>query len=123
MQALVKQGRLHCAETDGATLYQPDHTQLLFEELRRLVEENTREELRSELMDIAEEIEQWQSEYGVEIKQELERSLAKGDYSSAELRERRDTLQFWRENEQDRRLINHALELYSDVEAAREKTI
>lgn len=29
---------------------------------------------------------------------------------------------FWRENEADRQLIKHALELYSDVEAARELT-
>ena len=122
LQALVEQGWLRCVETDSATLYQPDHTQLLFEELRRLVEENTREELQLELVDIAEEIEQWQAEYAVETKQELERTLAENDYSSAELRERRDVLQYWRENEQDRRLINHALELYSDIEAAREET-
>lgn len=96
---------------------------VLFEELRRLIEENTREELRSELIDIAEEIEQWQAEYDVETKQELEWTLAEDDYSSVELRERRDALQFWRENEQDRRLINHALELYSDIEAAREENI
>ena len=38
-------------------------------------------------------------------------------------RRRRDTIAFWRENEEDRRLIKHALELYSDVEAAREQMI
>jgi hypothetical protein len=46
-----------------------------------------------------------------------------GDLASAELRERHDVIAFWRENEEDRRLIKHVLELYSDVEAAREQMI
>jgi hypothetical protein len=38
-----------------------------------------------------------------------------------ELRERRDVIVFWRENEEVRRLIKHALERYPDVEAARKQ--
>jgi len=100
---------------------QPDYTRLLFEEIRTLIEENTREELRSELAAITEEIEEWQATYDIETREELEQSLADGDLASAELRELRDLIAFWRENEEDRRLIKHALELYSDVEAAREQ--
>ena len=94
---------------------------MLFEKIRTLIEENTREELRSELTAITEEIEEWQATYDTETWEELEQSLADGDLASDELHERRDVIAFWRENEEDRRLIKHALELYSDVEAACEQ--
>ena len=121
LQRLVDQGQLRRVEAGETTRYQPDYTRLLFEEIRTLIEENTREELRSELAAITEEIEEWQATYDVETWKELEQSLADGDLASAELRDRRDVIAFWRENEEDRRLIKHALELYSDVEAAREQ--
>lgn len=121
LQDLVAQGQLRRVEAGETTRYQPDYTRLLFEEIRTLIEENTREELRNELAAITGEIEEWQATYDVETWEDLEQSLADGDLSSGELRERRDVIAFWRENEEDRRLIKHALELYSDVEAAREQ--
>lgn len=121
LQDLVAQGRLRRIETGESTLYQPDYTRLLFEEIRSLIEDHSREELRSELAAIAEEIEGWQSTYDVETWEELEGSLASDELSSAEIRERRDVIAFWQETEQDRQLIKHALELYSDVETAREQ--
>ena len=123
LQDLVDQGQLRRVEVGETTRYQPDYTRLLFGEIRTLIEENTREELRSELTAITEEIETWQATYDVETWEELEQSLADGDLASAELHDRRDIIAFWRENEADRRLIKHALELYSDVEAAREQMI
>ncbi len=123
LQTLVEQGQLRRVETGKNTRYQPDYTRLLFEEIRTLIAENTREELRCELAAITGEIEKWQATYYVETWEELEQSLADGDLASDELRERRDVIGFWRENEEDRRLIKHALELYSDVEAAREQMI
>jgi len=122
VQTLVKQGQLRRIEAGETTRYQPDYTRLLFEEIRTLIAENTREELRNELAAITEEIEKWQETYEIETWEELEQSLADGDLTSDELRERRDVITFWRENEEDRRLIKHALELYSDVEATREQT-
>lgn len=121
LQDLVAQGRLRRIEAGESTLYQPDYTRLLFEEIRTLIEEQSREELRSELAAIAEEIEEWQSTYEIETWEELEGTLASSELSSAEIRERRDIIAFWQENEQDRQLIKHALELYSDVETAREQ--
>ena len=121
LQVLVKQGQLRRAEAGKATRYQPDYTRLLFEEIRTLIEENTREELRSELAAITKEVEEWRTTYDVQTWEELEQSLADGDLASDELRERRDIVASWRENEEDRRLIKHALELYSDVEAARQQ--
>ena len=70
---------------------------------------------------ITEEIEEWQATYDVETWEELEQSLADGDLASAELHKRRDVITRWEENLEDRRLIKHALALYSDVEAAREQ--
>lgn len=122
LRTLVEQGQLRRAEAGETTRYQPDYTRLLFEEIRTLIEENPREELRNELAAITEEIEEWQATYDVGTWEELEQSLADSDLTSSELRERRDVIAFWRENEEDRRLIKHALELYSDVEAAREQT-
>ncbi|WP_336338724.1 DUF7342 family protein [Haloarcula brevis] len=105
------------------TRYQPDYTRLLFEEIRTLIEENAREELRNELAAITEEIEEWQATYDVETWEALEQSLAEGALASGELRDRRDVITRWEENLGDRRLIKHALALYSDVEAAREQRI
>ena len=121
LQDLVDQGQLRRVEAGETTRYQPDYTRLLFEEIRTLIEENTREELRSELAAITEEIEAWQATYDVETWEELEQSLADGDLSSDELHERRDVITRWEENLEDRRLIKHALVLYSDVEAVREQ--
>jgi predicted transcriptional regulator len=123
LQSLVDQGQVRRVEAGETTRYQPDYTRLLFEEIRTLIEKNTRKELRSELTAITEEIEEWQATYDVETWEDLEQSLADGDLTSAEIRERRDVIAFWRENEADRRLIKHALELYSDVEDAREQLI
>lgn len=121
VQDLVDQGRLRRVENGETTLYQPDYTRLLFTEIRTLIRENTREELRRELTAISEEIENWQETYDVETWEDLEQSLAEPDLTSADLHERRDVVAHWRENEEDRRLIKHALELYSDVETARER--
>jgi len=123
LQALVEQGQLRRLEAGKSTRYQPDYTRLLFEEIRTLIEGNTREELRSELAAITEEIEAWQATYDVEIWEDLEQSLADGSLSSDELHERRDVITRWEENLEDRRLIKHGLALYSDVEADREQRI
>jgi len=123
LQALVDQGQLRRVEAGETTRYQPDYTRLLFEEIRTLIEANTREELRNELAAITEEIEEWQTTYDIETWEELEQSLADSDLTSAELRDRRDVISHWEENLEDRLLIKHALALYSDVEAAREQRI
>jgi predicted transcriptional regulator len=123
LQDLVDQGQVRCVEAGETTRYQPDYTRLLFEEIRTLIEENTREELRSELAAITEEIEAWQATYNVETWEELEQSLADGELTNDELHERRDVITRWEENLEDRRLIKNALALYSDVEVAREQRI
>ncbi|WP_096396425.1 hypothetical protein [Halorubrum trapanicum] len=121
LQDLVDQGQLRRVEAGETTRYQPDYTRQLFEEIRTIIEENTREELRYELAAITEEIEEWQATYDVETWEDLEQSLADSDLASAELRERRDVITRWEVNLEDRRLIKHALALYSDVETVGEQ--
>jgi predicted transcriptional regulator len=123
LQDLIEQGQLRRVEAGEPTRYQPDYTRLLFEEIRTLIEENTREELRNELAAITEEIEQRQVTDDVETWEELEQSLADGDLASDEFRERRGVITCWEENEEDRRLIKHALAFCSDVEAALERVL
>ena len=123
LEDLVDHGRLRRVDAGETTLYQPDYTRMLLNEIRILVQEHTREELQNELAAIAEEIEEWRETYDVETWEELEQSLADDGLSSAEIRDRRDIVRFWQENEEDRQLIKHALELYSDVEAAREQML
>ena len=123
LQNLVDQGQLRRVETGETTRYQPDYTRLLFKEIRTLIEENTREELRNELAAITVEIEGWQATYDIETWEEFEQSLADGDLTSYELHERHDVITRWDVNLEDRRLIKHALALYSDVEPARDQRI
>jgi predicted transcriptional regulator len=92
LQDLVDQGQLRRIEAGETTRYQPDYTRLLFEEIRTLIEEHTREELRNELAAITEEIEEWQATYDVETWEEPEPSLADADLASDELHERRDVI-------------------------------
>jgi predicted nucleic acid-binding protein len=47
-QASMRNTASFLTTLDKSTVYQPDYTRLLFEETRSLIEENTREELRSE---------------------------------------------------------------------------
>ena len=61
--------------------------------------------MRNELAAITEETEEWQAAYDVKTWEELEQSLADGDLASSELRQRRDVIAFWRENEEDRSLL------------------
>jgi len=121
LQTLADQGQLRRVASGETTRYQPDYTRQLFEgdphahrgEHARGVAERIGRDHRGDRG--------WQATYDIETWEELEQSLADGALASAELRERRDVIAFWRENEEDRRLIKHALELYSDVEAAREQ--
>ncbi|GAA0217622.1 hypothetical protein GCM10009000_035570 [Halobacterium noricense] len=74
LQDLVDQGQLRRVDAGETTRYQPDYTRLLFEEIRTLIEENTREELRNELAAITQETEEWRSTYDV-VRAELEAQI------------------------------------------------
>lgn len=121
LEVLDQRGEVRCVEGGDSTLYQPDYTRLLFDEIRRLIEENTREELRDGLDSIADKIGSWQESYDVESWEDLEQSLADDSLSAEERRERRDVVTHWRESEDSRDIITHALSLYSAVESVQEQ--
>ena len=66
-------------EAGETTRYQLAYTRLLVKEIRTLIEGNTREELRSELAAITEEIEAWQATYDVEAAREQRVNVADRD--------------------------------------------
>ena len=66
-------------EAGETTRYQLAYTRLLVKEIRTLIEGNTREELRSELAAITEEIEAQQATYDVEAAREQRVNVADRD--------------------------------------------
>lgn len=110
---LVASGVL--VETDDGE-YVPDPTRAYFEELRELILANDREQLRAELEAIAERIDEWKASYDVDSFDELEATLAE-DFSSEEIRERRQALRRWETSQEDRQLLQSALRLYDDVQS------
>jgi len=70
---------LRRVEAGETTRYQLAYTRLLVKEIRTLIEGNTREELRSELAAITEEIEARQATYDVEAAREQRVNVADRD--------------------------------------------
>jgi DNA-binding transcriptional ArsR family regulator len=94
--------------------YVPDPTRAYFDYLRDLILENERSELRAELEAIAERVDDWKQQYGVEAPEELEATLA-DDLPADEVSDRRRVLRRWEQSQRSRDLIRKALALYDDV--------
>jgi len=123
LQDLVDQGQLRRVEAGETTRYQPDYTRLLFEEIRTLIEANTREELRSNWPRSPRRSRSGRQPSMSRRGRSSNSRSPTATSTSSDLHERRDVITRWEENLEDRRLIKHALALYSDVEAAREQQI
>jgi hypothetical protein len=117
LEHLVEMGRLTTVDVDGDTRYVTDPMREYLDHIRDLVVEHTKEELRDELEAIAEEVEAWRAEYGVDSPAALDASLGEADLAPEELRERRQVAAYWEENDEYRQRITHALELYDDLTA------
>ncbi len=94
--------------------YVPDPTQAYFDQLRELILENSKEELREELEAIANRIDEWKKRYDVESPDELEATLGT-DRKGAAIRERRRVLRLWENSLNSRDRIRTALSLYDDI--------
>lgn len=95
----------------------PDYTRKFLDRIKEIAEENTKSELREEIVSITEEIQEWKETYDVESRDELEETLTEaGDLSSEELHERNRVIESWEEDLYYKRLIGHALHLYDDIE-------
>lgn len=117
LELLVEQGSLRRVTLDNDIHYVPDFTRKFLNRIKELAENHSKSELREEIVDITEEIEEWKETYDVESREELEASLTEAeDLSSDEIRERTRVLEYWEENLYYKRLVGHALHLYDDIE-------
>lgn len=94
--------------------YVPDPTRAYFDNLRDLILEHSKTELRGELTAIAERIDEWKQRYDVDSPDELEATLAT-DLSAEAVRERQRALRQWEDSLESRERIRRALELYDDI--------
>jgi hypothetical protein len=116
LEMLVEFGQVHAIEgDDGHTKYAPNYQLRYFNEVTELINEHTRDELREEIANIQEKIDEWKAEFDVESRDDLESTLTDDDLSSEDVRERNTILRQWERYEDNKRLIKHALELYDDA--------
>jgi hypothetical protein len=116
LEMLTEFGQIHAVEgDDGHTKYAPNYQARYFSELAELINEHTRDELREEIADIQDRIDEWKTEFDVESRDELESSLSDGTLDSEAIRERNVILRRWEQHEDNKRLLTHALELYDDA--------
>ena len=109
LELLAEFDEIRAVEVDGNTRYAPNYQRRYFDELAELIEDHTREELREEIAAIREEIEGWQSEFGVDSRRELESTLTDEGLSSEEIRARNRVLRKWEQREGNKRLLERAL--------------
>ncbi len=115
LEQLADRGGLRQVDRGGSVRYVPDFTRLYTERIRELALSFSREGLREEIVQAKEEVQEIQSEYGVESREELEASLSDEDVSAAEARDRQRLLREWEEVADELQLLEHALSLYDDL--------
>ena len=116
LELLVEFEQLHVIEGDeGNTKYAPNYQLRYFTEVTKLINHQTREELREEIASIQTEIDEWKVEFDVESPDELESTLTDDDLDSEAIQERNRVLRQWERCEDNKRLLKHALELYDDA--------
>ncbi len=115
LEMLVEFEQIHAIEVDGNTRYAPNYQLRYFSELADLINGHTRNEIREEIADIQEGIDEWKAEFDVGSRTELESTLTEDELSSDEIRTRNRILREWERREDNKRLLDHALELYDDA--------
>lgn len=117
LEMLAEFGQLHAIEgDDGNTKYAPNYQLRYFNEVTELINNHTRDALREEIATIQANIDEWQTEFDVESREELESMLTDVD-TSASVQERNRVLRQWETAADNKRLLKHALELYDDARA------
>lgn len=115
LERLLAEKKVREHTVDGKTRYGPNPVQMLVDEVLDLIDENTRDELESALVEYTSQVESLRDEYGVETLSELRDDLVEADLSAAEMREVRNAASTWETLETEIRLTKHALQLYDDV--------
>jgi hypothetical protein len=120
LERLAEFGQIRAVEKDGGdVMYAPNYERRYIEHLLELIGSYDREELRQEMAEIQERIDGWKDEYGVDSKEELERSLLE-DMDSDEIQERNRVLRRWERAKSNKKLLSQSLILYEDVQEAPE---
>jgi sugar-specific transcriptional regulator TrmB len=114
LRQLVETNNLVSVESGRETLYYPDPMTQRFDQIRDMIEENTKQELVEELDAIESDIEAWEDEYGVDSPDELRASISgkPEDERRSRLRDAED----WEYFEHQSEMIGHAVMLYDAVE-------
>jgi hypothetical protein len=116
LEMLVDFGQVQAVDgDDGNTKYAPNYQLRYFNEVTELINTHRREELREAIGNIQAEIDEWQTEFGVESRDDLESTLTDEGLDSEGIRERNRVLRQWERYEDNKRLLEHALELYDDA--------
>lgn len=116
LEMLVEFGQIHAIEgDDGNTKYAPNYQLRYFHEVTELINDHTRDELREEIANIQERIDEWKAEFDVESRDALESTLTDDGLSGEDVRERNRILRQWERYEDNKQLLKHALELYDDA--------
>jgi predicted transcriptional regulator len=115
LENLLAEQRVEKHAVDNKTKYGPNPVQMLIEEVLDLIDENTRDELESTLVEYTSQVESLQDKYEVETVSELRDDLVEEGLSADEMREIRNVASTWDTLESEIRLTKHALQLYDDV--------
>ncbi|MDR5673346.1 HTH-domain containing transcriptional regulator [Halalkaliarchaeum sp. AArc-CO] len=121
LERLVEYGQIKRVEDDSGNetryRYGPNYRRRYLDRVEELAAEHTKDELRNEFAEIQEQIEAWQDTYGVNSLSELGESVTDADLSSDEIRERNAVIRRWKRSRETKRLVDHALSLYDDLES------
>lgn len=116
LETLVEFGQLQAVDgDDGNTKYAPNYQVRYVEEVTELIDSYARDELRDEIASVQATIDEWKSEFGVDSRDELESTLTDDDLDSEGIRDRNRVLRRWERHEDNKKLLEHALELYDDA--------
>lgn len=107
---LQSEGPVDFVEVDDKVQVQADPERLLADEIQRLIEDHSREELEAELQAMLDEEDTLQDEFDASSSADLRRWLAREEASAEEVREIRNAVSTWRALEADIRLYRHMLE-------------
>jgi len=115
LEQLAERGDLRRVDQGCGFRYVPDFTRLYTERIRELALTCSREKLLEEIVQAKEEVQEIQSEFGVESRAELEASLSDQEVSATQARNRQRSLREWEVVADELQLLEHALSLYDDL--------
>lgn len=117
LRRLVDMDVLLEAATVGPTTYYPDPGYMRYREVRTLAREHDRDELMELVATLKSDIEDWQSEYGVESADELRVSVTDAEISEAAVYDRQRQSEDWEYPEYRLGLIRDAISQYERLTA------